>query len=283
MTALTLAAALVVAILAAGCAFGGAGGQADSLPREWYGTYVLDGERGGDGDGIVAPVFISYSPTADNIGPIVISADACAYQQEGGDFDPAAQDPGYQAVELDLSVYGDGDVYYPALDDFFGAYESVQVYEVANAACPTQLLVLDGELWIVLNAQENGAFFCRLAEGDGTFDFSQLYELPGDLADDVTVVIGERDDSDPYFRASVNYYYTADYDPEDLSFGNLLGVQQVTPGRILSGISLRTASMTGRGGTGHITTISPAPPTCSALWRTWRTTTRSRPGCGSGS
>ena len=229
MTALTLAAALVVTILAAGCTLGGPG-EPDSLPRAWYGTYVLDGERGGAGDGIVAPSFISYSPTADSIGPILISADTCAYQREGGDFDPAAQDPGYQAVELDLSAYGDADIYYPALDDFFGGYESIQAYEVANAACPTQLLVLDGELWIVLNAQENGAFFCRLAEGDGTFDFSQLYELPDDLADDVTVVIGERDDSDPHFRASVNYYYTADYDPEDLSFGRLLGVQQVTPG-----------------------------------------------------
>lgn len=228
MTVLTLSAVLLAAAVAAGCAFGGADTGTETLGEEWYGTYVLDGERGGDGGGIVAPMFISYSPTADSIGPITISADVCAYQQEGGDFDPAAQDPGYQTVELDLSVYGDGDAYYPALDDFFGGYKSVQVYEVANAAHPTQLLVMDGELWLVLNAQENGAFFLRLAKSGGIME--KLAQLPEELADDVTVVMEEIDDSDPHFRARIHYYYTADYDPEEPYFANLLGVEQVTPG-----------------------------------------------------
>ena len=123
MTALTLAAALVVSLVAAGCAFGGAGGQADSLPREWYGDYVVDGERG---NGIVAPMAMSYTIPADGVGTITISADTCASQKEDGYLDPAAQDPGYQAVEFDLSTYGNADGYDIALDDFFSAYESSQ-------------------------------------------------------------------------------------------------------------------------------------------------------------
>ena len=133
MTALTLAAALVVSLVAAGCAFGGAGGQADSLSQEWYGDYVVDGERG---NGIVAPMAMSYTIPADGVGTITISADTCASQKEDGYLDPAAQDPGYQAVEFDLSTYGNADGYDIALDDFFSAYESIQAYEVANAAYP---------------------------------------------------------------------------------------------------------------------------------------------------
>lgn len=226
MTALTLAVALVVSVLAAGCAFGGAGGQADSLPREWYGDYVVDGERG---NGIVAPMAMSYTIPADGVGTITISADTCASQKEDGYLDPAAQDPGYQAVEFDLSTYGNADGYDIALDDFFSAYESIQAYEVANAAYPTQLLVLDGELWIVLNAQENSAVFCRLAEADAVFETSVLFDLPEELSGQVTAVV-----TGHFTDEIVTYYYTPEFNEEEMENDYLKSrfftVQRVTPG-----------------------------------------------------
>lgn len=226
MTALTLAAALVVSLVAAGCAFGGAGGQADSLPREWYGDYVVDGERG---NGIVAPMAMSYTIPADGVGTITISADTCASQKEDGYLDPAAQDPGYQAVEFDLSTYGNADGYDIALDDFFSAYESIQAYEVANAAYPTQLLVLDGELWIVLNAQENSAVFCRLAEADAVFETSVLFDLPEELSGQVTAVV-----TGHFTDEIVTYYYTPEFNEEEMENDYLKSrfftVQRVTPG-----------------------------------------------------
>lgn len=226
MTALTLAAALVVSLVAAGCAFGGAGGQADSLSQEWYGDYVVDGERG---NGIVAPMAMSYTIPADGVGTITISADTCASQKEDGYLDPAAQDPGYQAVEFDLSTYGNADGYDIALDDFFSAYESIQAYEVANAAYPTQLLVLDGELWIVLNAQENSAVFCRLAEADAVFETSVLFDLPEELSGQVTAVV-----TGHFTDEIVTYYYTPEFNEEEMENDYLKSrfftVQRVTPG-----------------------------------------------------
>ena len=226
MTALTLAVALVVSVLAAGCAFGGAGGQADSLSQEWYGDYVVDGERG---NGIVAPMAMSYTIPADGVGTITISADTCASQKEDGYLDPAAQDPGYQAVEFDLSTYGNADGYDIALDDFFSAYESIQAYEVANAAYPTQLLVLDGELWIVLNAQENSAVFCRLAEADAVFETSVLFDLPEELSGQVTAVV-----TGHFTDEIVTYYYTPEFNEEEMENDYLKSrfftVQRVTPG-----------------------------------------------------
>ena len=226
MTALTLAVALVVSLVAAGCAFGGAGGQADSLSQEWYGDYVVDGERG---NGIVAPMAMSYTIPADGVGTITISADTCASQKEDGYLDPAAQDPGYQAVEFDLSTYGNADGYDIALDDFFSAYESIQAYEVANAAYPTQLLVLDGELWIVLNAQENSAVFCRLAEADAVFETSVLFDLPEELSGQVTAVV-----TGHFTDEIVTYYYTPEFNEEEMENDYLKSrfftVQRVTPG-----------------------------------------------------
>lgn len=226
MTALTLAAALVVSLVAAGCAFGGAGGQADSLSQEWYGDYVVDGERG---NGIVAPMAMSYTIPADGVGTITISADTCASQKEDGYLDPAAQDPGYQAVEFDLSTYGNADGYDIALDDFFSAYESIQAYEVANAAYPTQLLVLDGELWIVLNAQENRAVFCRLAEADAVFETSVLFDLPEELSGQVTAVV-----TGHFTDEIVTYYYTPEFNEKEMENDYLKSrfftVQRVTPG-----------------------------------------------------
>ena len=164
MTAATLIAVLLIAALAVGCTFGGAA-QKDERPalEDYFGvTYVKAGDSVVDH---VQPIAISHAPTKASIGEITITENyfGCFDGQER-DWGKSITDPVYTKLDFDPSAYGQSDRFYPALDDFFGGYESITAYEMENADKPLHLLILDGELWLAIHVGEVNCFILRLEE-----------------------------------------------------------------------------------------------------------------------
>ena len=163
MTAVTLVAVLLVAALAVGCTFGGAEKERGTPLEDYFGsTYTMAGHTG---EALVGPIAISYSPTQGSIGELTITGNffGC-FDKEGLDWGENVTDPIYTKIDFDQSAYGQSDRFYPALDDFFGRYESITVYEIENASKPLHLLILDGELWLAINVGEVNCYILRLEE-----------------------------------------------------------------------------------------------------------------------
>ena len=251
MTAVTLVSVLLIAALTAACAFGGAaqgedpsGPSADapsvSAPNEtppqsdsptledYFGsTYTMAGHTE---ETFVQPIAISYSPARDGIGELLITEDFFGCPGGTGmDWGENVTDPVYAKRDFDPSVYGQSHRFHPALDEFFGRYGSIAVYEIENASKPTHLLLLDGELWMACRVTEAGCYLLRL-EGSVTPDAPEhATQLPAIDDPSGTITVG----SDPLeFAQSVYAAIVGDHDTRDF-------YMEVTDGRTGGGTTTR--------------------------------------------
>lgn len=232
MTALTLAVALVVSVLAAGCAFGGAGQSLaqkylDETPQEeqesfflsvasdccFTSTTELDSEY----------LFRFAVLTAEDDRwdawydeetrlytiPLTDVTDVLDQYFEAYEFDPS-QTIGAQYDEAT------GNFVTEALG--YGSGKTAPYLKSVEAVDDTTLRAVIGDRYhsdtvVTAKVTRDGPRFVSYLPADGSgFDFSQLYELPEELAGQVTVKI----DAD-----YVVYYHTPEIDPAYSTLGEL--------------------------------------------------------------
>lgn len=228
MTTLTLVSALLIAALAVGCTFGGAKEDVPSLSPYFGATYSMAEAPP------VGLTVLSYAPTKDSIGEITITDNFFgAFDGDSLDWGENITNPVYTHIDFDQDAYGRSDLFYPTLEEFFGRYDSITVYEITNAAKPLHLLLLDDELWMAINVGNINCYILRLekAGSSNAFDTAALLVLPESLREKVTVEeIPLEADNYAYYRM-IKYYYTPDYDPDDAhTLGHSFTVIQYTPG-----------------------------------------------------
>lgn len=161
MTALTLTSALLIAALAVGCTFGGAKEDIPSLSPYFGVTYSMTDDQS------VGLAVLSYAPTKDSIGEITITDNFFgALDGDNLDWGENVTNPVYTHIDFDQDTYGRSDLFYPTLEEFFGAYSSITVYEIENAAKPLHLLLLDGELWMAINVGKTNCYILRLEKAE---------------------------------------------------------------------------------------------------------------------